>query len=68
MIFKEMIGIEAESPFVCIEIKTCQPTAQTISCTTGIKIVYRILSTRYQCPQHTFEPSFLMDDIIRCSI
>ena len=27
MVFKEMVSIEAKAPFICVKIKTCQPTA-----------------------------------------
>ena len=68
MVFKEMVSIETESPLFTVEIKSSQPTTQTVSRTTCIFIIYSVFSTWNQSPQHTFETTLLFNDIIRSAI
>ena len=68
MVFKEMVDIEAEPPFLCVEIKTRHPTAQTVSSATCIVVVNSIFSSWYKCSQHAFNTSLLMNDIIGSAI
>ena len=63
-----MVGIETEAPLIAVEVEARQPAAQTVSRTTGIFVVNGIFSTRYQCPQHTFQASLLDDDFLRRTI
>ena len=68
MVFKEVVGIETETPLVAVEVEARQPAAKTVSRTTGIFVVNGIFSTRYQCPQHTFQASLLDDDFLRRTV